>query len=304
MVCTHNNGDHGDNENNCVNTTLLFLLLLSIVFIVTTQPVGVQRSTSLPTQLGSGKSKPSRILKPIQFLMVCLKIVSTPKCHNWWSCSYQNDDFCVSRSFWWLWTTINAYKGVVKAHCLGVGTIWRAYVWYLMKMGVAPNFIIIIHHHHHHHHFTKTVTQWHKLRVSPHLQLHSLLHRFGSSAVVGHGLGLATRQWRKTRGDSTHKSGERWYLRRIMKSMYIYIIHYNDYTKTMSPWKSASFLYWFLGAGKPWISHIASGSRLLFPGFHFWDGLGNNIGKSNDMWKCMKMYLSNKQCCSSIYIHI
>lgn len=57
-----------------VNTTL-FLLLLSIVFIVTTQPVGVQRSTSLPTQLGSGKSKPSRILKPIQFLMVCLKIV-------------------------------------------------------------------------------------------------------------------------------------------------------------------------------------------------------------------------------------
>ena len=124
----------GDNENNCVNTTL-FLLLLSIVFIVTTQPVGVQRSTSLPTQLGSGKSKPSRILKPIQFLKVCLKIVSTPKFHNWWSCSYQNDDFCVSRSFWWLWTTINAYKGVVKAHCLGVGTIWRAYVWYLMKMG-------------------------------------------------------------------------------------------------------------------------------------------------------------------------
>ena len=172
------------------------------------------------------------------------------------------------------------------------------------KWGVAPNFIIIHHHHRHHHHhphFTKTVTQWHKLRVSPHLQLHSLLHRFGSSAVVGHGLGLATRQWRKTRGDSTHKSGERWYLRRIMKSIYIYNIHYNDYTKTMSPWKSTCFLYWFLGAGKPWISHIASGSRLLFPGFHFWDGLGNNIGKSKDMWKCMQMYLSNKQCCIYIY---
>ena len=72
----------------------------------------------------------------------------------------------------------------------------------------------------------------------------------------------------------------------------------------MSPWKSTSFLYWFLGAGKPWISHIASGSRLLFPGFHFWDGLGNNIGKSKDMWKCMQMYLSNKQCCIYIYIYI
>lgn len=47
----------------------------------------------------------------------------------------------------------------------------------------------------------------------------------------------------------------------------------------MSPWKSTSFLYWFLGAGKPWISHIASGSRLLFPGFHFWDGLGKKYWK-------------------------